>query len=59
MEYIYLLILPIIGVLWFLNLASFLKNLHRNESTHNQTMIGALLTFLFVFLYMYGFLGAH
>ncbi|KYD25163.1 hypothetical protein B4113_2014 [Geobacillus sp. B4113_201601] len=38
---------------------SFLKNLYRNESTHNQTMIGALLTFLFVFLYMYGFLGTH
>ncbi|MBB6284189.1 hypothetical protein B1690_11510 [Geobacillus sp. 46C-IIa] len=59
MEYIYLLILPIIGVLWFLNLASFLKNLNSNENTLNQTMIGAVLTFLFVFLYMYGFLGTH
>ncbi|ADU94779.1 hypothetical protein GYMC52_2394 [Geobacillus sp. Y412MC52] len=59
MEYIYLLILPIIGVLWFLNLASFLKNLNSDENTLNQTMIGAVLTFLFVFLYMYGFLGTH
>nr|WP_081260327.1 MULTISPECIES: hypothetical protein [Parageobacillus] len=59
MEYIYLLVLPIIGVLWFLNLTSFLKNLHSNGNILNQTILGAVLTFIFTFLFMYGFLGTH
>lgn len=47
-------IVPLIGVLWFLNLTSFLKNLVNGKSTHNQTILGAVLTFIFIVALYYG-----
>ncbi len=48
------LIVPLIGVLWFLNLTSFLKNLVNGKSTHNQTILGAVLTFILIAAFYYG-----
>lgn len=47
-------IVPLIGALWFLNLTSFLKNLVNGKSTHNQTILGAVLTFIFIVALYYG-----
>ncbi len=54
---ILLLVVPILGVLWFLNLTTFLKNLKNGKSTHNQNILGAVLTFIFIFALMYCFAG--
>ncbi|WP_110114811.1 hypothetical protein [Bacillus sp. CGMCC 1.16541] len=56
---LFLVIIPLLGVLWFWNLVGLLKNLHQGKDTHNQTMIGALLTFLFLIVLMYGLVGTH
>ncbi|UNL83173.1 hypothetical protein [Priestia koreensis] len=50
-------IIPILGVLWFVNLTLFLKKLHAKEDTHNTVMIGGLLTFAFVFFVEFGFIS--
>jgi hypothetical protein len=53
------LVIPLLGVLLFLTFTAFLKNLKHDKSTHNQTVLGAALTFLFLFAVMYGFVAAH
>jgi hypothetical protein len=45
--------------LWFLNFTTFLRNLKNGKSTHNQNVIGALLTFIFIFSLMYCYAGTH
>ncbi|ALC85230.1 hypothetical protein AM499_04910 [Bacillus sp. FJAT-22090] len=57
MLFILLLVVPLLGVLWFLNFTSFLKNLKNGKSTHNQNILGAVLTFIFIFALMYFFVG--
>lgn len=47
-------IVPLVGMLWFLNLTSFLKNLVNEKSTHNQTILGAVLTFILILGLNYG-----
>ena len=47
-EILYFLVVPSIGVIWFLNLASLIKNSQKGKSTHNQTILGAVFTFLMV-----------
>ena len=59
MEFLYLITLPIIGSLWFLNFTIFFKRLNSNENTHNQTILGVLLTFIFIFVFAYGYLATH
>lgn len=57
MLYMLLLVVPLLGVLWFLNFTAFLKNLKNGNSTHNQNVLGAVLTFIFIFALMYCYLG--
>lgn len=38
-----LLVIPLLGVLWFVNFTVFLKNLKNGKSTHNQTVLGSAL----------------
>ncbi|EMI10662.1 hypothetical protein F510_1393 [Anoxybacillus gonensis] len=59
MEFLYLITLPIIGSLWFLNFTIFLKRLNSNGNTRNQTILGVLLTFIFIFVFAYGYLATH
>lgn len=59
MLYILLLVVPLLGVFWFLNLTTFLKNLKNGVSTHNQNVVGAVLTFIFIFALMYCYAGTH
>ena len=50
---------PLLGVLWFVNFTVFLKNLKNDKSTHNQTVLGSALTFIFIFALMYCYVGTH
>jgi len=59
MLYLLLLVIPILGFLWFLTVDSFMNNLKNGKSTHNQTVLGAVLTFILLFAIMYGFVGLH
>jgi succinate-acetate transporter protein len=52
-------IIPILGVLWFLNLAYLLKKIKGEKDTRNQVLLGAVLTFFFIFTFMYVFAGVH
>ena len=54
-----LLVIPSLGVLWFVNFTVFLKNLKNGKSTYNQTVLGSVLTFAFIFALMYGYVGTH
>lgn len=56
------LVVPSIGALWFLNLALLLKKLNEGgykRHIQNQVVIGAALSFLFVFALMYIFVAVH
>ncbi|WML28796.1 hypothetical protein RCG24_12225 [Neobacillus sp. OS1-32] len=50
--FFWLLITPILGVLWFLNLTAILKRINKDESIQNQIIIGSALTFIIIFLLM-------
>jgi len=50
---------PLLGVLWFVNFTVFLKNLKNDKSTHNQTVLGSALTFIFIFALMYYYVRTH
>ena len=52
MLYFYLLVIPALGVLWFLNFTTFLMNLSNGKNTRNQIMIGGCLTFALLFAIM-------
>lgn len=58
MVFMLLLVIPLLGVLWFINFTTFLKNLKYGKSTHRQDVLGPVLTFIFIFTLMYCFLGA-
>lgn len=50
-------ILPALGVVWFLNLLTFVEKVHNGKDTHNQKIFGGLWTFIFVAAVFYCFLG--
>ncbi|ETT80595.1 hypothetical protein C176_21496 [Viridibacillus arenosi FSL R5-213] len=43
MLFMLLLVIPLLGVFWFLNFTTFFKNLKNGKSTHNQNVFGAVL----------------
>ena len=45
---LYFIILPTLGVIWFINLITFIEKLHKGKDTHNQKILGGVWTFLFV-----------
>ena len=57
--FVALLVIPLLGVLYFLNLTVFLKNLKNGKSTRNQTILGSVLTFIFIFSLMFFYIGTH
>ena len=50
--FIFIFLIAILGVLWFLNLVVLLVKLKGNKSIQNQTILGAVLTFLLIGLFM-------
>ncbi|MEH7380977.1 hypothetical protein V7138_10895 [Bacillus sp. JJ1533] len=58
MVFMLLFVIPILGVLWFINFTTFLKNLKHGKSTHNQDVLGPVLTFIFIFALMYSYLAS-
>lgn len=59
MLFIFLLVIPLLGVIWFLNFMTFLSNLKNGVSTHNQKILGAVWTFIFIFTIMYCYASTH
>ncbi|SOC41584.1 hypothetical protein SAMN05877842_110179 [Ureibacillus acetophenoni] len=59
MLFMILLIVPLLGTLWFLNFTMFLKNLKNGKSTHNQNLLGAVLTFIFIAALMICLVGTY
>lgn len=59
MLYIAFLVLPLLGAVWFYNLVVLLRNLKNEKDIHNQTVLGTVFTFIFVFLLIYVFLAVH
>jgi hypothetical protein len=50
---ILLFVTPLLGVLVFINFVYLMKNTKEEKSTHNQTILGSVLTFFFIFSFMY------
>ena len=42
------IVVPVLGVFWFLNLLTFLENLHNGKNTHNQKVLGVFWTLAFI-----------
>lgn len=49
-------LLPGLGVLWTLNLMSFIEKLHKGKDTHNQKVLGGFWTFMFMIVLFYSFI---
>ncbi len=54
-----LITVSIIGVCFYLNHLTFLKNLHKGKSTHNQRIIGAVSIFIFIFVILFIIIALH
>jgi hypothetical protein len=54
-----LVVLPIIGLFWFLNLITLLKKIRDREFINNHLSWGAFLTLSFVFLFMFSLVSIH
>lgn len=48
-------LLPGLGVLWTLNLMTFIEKLHKGKDTHNQKVLGGFWTILFLVVLFYCF----
>lgn len=48
-------LLPGFGVLWTLNLMTFIEKLHKGKDTHNQKVLGVFWTILFLVILFYCF----
>lgn len=57
--FLVLFVISILGVLLFINFVYFIKNIKEEKSTHNQTILGSVLTFFFIFSFMYFILSLH
>ena len=49
-------LLPGLGVLWTLNLMTFIEKLHIGKDTHNQKVLGGFWTLLFMIVLLYSFI---
>jgi len=51
------IVVPLLGVIWFLNLITFMENLHNGKNTHNQKVLGGVWTFAFIATLIYCYIG--
>ncbi|WP_167316069.1 hypothetical protein [Anoxybacillus flavithermus] len=49
MGYLCLIVLPIVAVFWFFNLAQLLETLHQKREVHNEAVLGTVMTMIFFF----------
>lgn len=56
---IYLILTPIVAVIWFLNLVNLLEKLKNNKNPHNQKILGAVWSFVFTMLLIISFTVIH
>jgi uncharacterized membrane protein len=57
--FIHMLVTSLLGVLLFLNFVYFIKNTKEEKSTHNQTILSSVLTFFFIFSFMFFIFSLH
>lgn len=53
MDLLLFLFLPLIGMLWFLNLVTLIKKIKEEKACQNQIILGATLSFIFIGLFMF------
>lgn len=46
-------VVPALGVIWFLNLIKFIEKLHEKKDTRNQKILGGVWTFGFIAALIY------
>ncbi|KGR77701.1 hypothetical protein [Ureibacillus manganicus] len=51
-----LIVVPLIGAIWFYNLAVFMEKLKNGKNPHNQKVLGATLTFILLAAIMFSLL---
>jgi hypothetical protein len=51
--YVMLILIPVVGTLWFLNLISLIKRIKEDGFINNLLFLGGLLSFSFIFLFMF------
>lgn len=51
-----IVVLPGLGILWTLNLMTFIEKLHNGKDTHNQKVLGGFWTFMFMIALIYSFI---
>ncbi len=56
---IMLVVLPIVGFIWFLNFITLLKKIRDREFINNHLAWGAFLTISFVFLFMFSLVSLN
>lgn len=49
-------VMPMLGVIWFSNLITFMEKLHNGKDTHNQKILGGLWTFVFIAALLFFFI---
>lgn len=42
MLFMFFVVVPLLGVIWFLNLITFMEKLHNDKNTHNQKVLGGV-----------------
>jgi hypothetical protein len=47
-EFFALVVVPLLGVLWFLNFVVLLEKMKKEKNYHNQKVLGAVLTFILI-----------
>ncbi|WP_199738119.1 hypothetical protein [Falsibacillus albus] len=51
MDY-FIVLIPLIGLLWFLNLTAMLQKLSNKKDIHNQVVLGGFLTIFLILGFM-------
>lgn len=59
MDLLLFFFLPLIGMLWFLNLVTLIKKIKEEKACQNQIILGSLLSFIFIGLFMFWIVGLY
>ncbi|MGK4043298.1 hypothetical protein AB0Y20_13555 [Heyndrickxia oleronia] len=59
MDLLLFFFLPLIGMLWFLNLVTLIKKIKEDKACQNQIIFGAALSFIFIGLFMFWIVGLY
>jgi positive regulator of sigma E activity len=59
MDLLLFFFLPLIGMLWFLNLVTLIKKIKEDKACQNQIILGAALSFIFIGVFMFWIVGLY